>query len=155
LIPELTLNQIKPVVTTKHTLNMKKEKLLSLWRERERMKLACLATDNNAHTLSINISISYITWYPHFLLSFSSFLLLLCTQWVLNSSSSLVSTQTHTMSAYTDQDPRLHGIKTQIRVVPNFPKSGLFSTLTINNLLLLLSLFFILLRNHHLCPWVY
>jgi hypothetical protein len=46
------------------------------------------------------------------------------------------------MSAYTDQDPRLHGIKTQIRVVPNFPKSGLFSTLTINNLLLLLSLFF-------------
>ncbi|KAK2426100.1 Adenine phosphoribosyltransferase 3 [Trifolium repens] len=29
------------------------------------------------------------------------------------------------MSAYTDQDPRLHGIKTQIRVVPNFPKSGI------------------------------
>eukprot|EP00256_Glycine_max_P060898 XP_014629925.1 uncharacterized protein LOC100526858 isoform X1 [Glycine max] len=29
------------------------------------------------------------------------------------------------MSAYKDQDPRLHGIKTKIRVVPNFPKSGL------------------------------
>ncbi|GAU20733.1 hypothetical protein TSUD_231470 [Trifolium subterraneum] len=29
------------------------------------------------------------------------------------------------MSAYTNQDPRLHGIKTQIRVVPNFPKSGI------------------------------
>lgn len=29
------------------------------------------------------------------------------------------------MSAYTDEDPRLHGIKTKIRVVPNFPKSGL------------------------------
>jgi hypothetical protein len=34
-MPELTLNQIKPVVTTKDTLNMKKEKLLSR-RERER-----------------------------------------------------------------------------------------------------------------------
>ncbi|BAU00464.1 hypothetical protein VIGAN_10206300 [Vigna angularis var. angularis] len=29
------------------------------------------------------------------------------------------------MSAYKDQDPRLHGIKTKIRVVPNFPKSGI------------------------------
>ncbi|CAI8589178.1 unnamed protein product [Vicia faba] len=29
------------------------------------------------------------------------------------------------MSAYTNQDPRLHGIKTKIRVVPNFPKSGI------------------------------
>ncbi|XP_020217520.1 adenine phosphoribosyltransferase 4 [Cajanus cajan] len=29
------------------------------------------------------------------------------------------------MSAYKDQDPRLHGIKTKIRVVPDFPKSGI------------------------------
>ncbi|XP_058778212.1 adenine phosphoribosyltransferase 3-like [Vicia villosa] len=29
------------------------------------------------------------------------------------------------MSVYTNQDPRLHGIKTKIRVVPNFPKSGI------------------------------
>ncbi|RYR10601.1 hypothetical protein Ahy_B05g079045 [Arachis hypogaea] len=28
------------------------------------------------------------------------------------------------MSAYRDEDPRLHGIKTKIRVVPHFPKSG-------------------------------
>ncbi|KAL1355052.1 adenine phosphoribosyltransferase 3 isoform X3 [Arachis hypogaea] len=29
------------------------------------------------------------------------------------------------MSAYRDEDPRLHGIKTKIRVVPHFPKSGI------------------------------
>lgn len=29
------------------------------------------------------------------------------------------------MSAYRDEDPRIHAIKTQIRVVPNFPKPGL------------------------------
>ncbi|KAH7514134.1 hypothetical protein FEM48_Zijuj11G0056600 [Ziziphus jujuba var. spinosa] len=29
------------------------------------------------------------------------------------------------MSAYRVQDPRIHGIKTKIRVVPNFPKPGL------------------------------
>ncbi|KAI5439774.1 Adenine phosphoribosyltransferase 3, partial [Lathyrus oleraceus] len=37
----------------------------------------------------------------------------------------LLSTNSLTMSAYTNQDPRLHGIKTKIRVVPNFPKSGI------------------------------
>ncbi|PON92978.1 Adenine phosphoribosyl transferase [Trema orientale] len=29
------------------------------------------------------------------------------------------------MSAYKDEDPRIHGIKTKIRVVPNFPKPGI------------------------------
>ncbi|KAI6702257.1 hypothetical protein NL676_011393 [Syzygium grande] len=29
------------------------------------------------------------------------------------------------MSAYKDNDPRIHGIKTRIRVVPNFPKPGI------------------------------
>ncbi|KAF5729869.1 adenine phosphoribosyltransferase 4-like [Tripterygium wilfordii] len=29
------------------------------------------------------------------------------------------------MSAYTDKDPRIHGIKNKIRVVPNFPKPGI------------------------------
>ncbi|CAL0311667.1 unnamed protein product [Lupinus luteus] len=29
------------------------------------------------------------------------------------------------MSSQTDQDPRLHAIKTNIRVVPNFPKPGI------------------------------
>ncbi|XP_015876605.1 adenine phosphoribosyltransferase 4 [Ziziphus jujuba] len=29
------------------------------------------------------------------------------------------------MSAYRVQDPRIHGIKTKIRVVPNFPKPGI------------------------------
>ncbi|MED6106873.1 hypothetical protein PIB30_008568 [Stylosanthes scabra] len=29
------------------------------------------------------------------------------------------------MSAYREEDPRLHGIKTKIRVVPHFPKSGI------------------------------
>ena len=28
------------------------------------------------------------------------------------------------MSTYRDEDPRIHGIKTKIRVVPNFPKQG-------------------------------
>lgn len=28
------------------------------------------------------------------------------------------------MSAFKDKDPRIHGIQTQIRVVPNFPKEG-------------------------------
>lgn len=31
-----------------------------------------------------------------------------------------------TMSVFKDEDPRIHGIKTKIRVVPNFPKPGLF-----------------------------
>ena len=30
------------------------------------------------------------------------------------------------MSAYRDEDPRIHDIKTRIRVVPNFPKPGFF-----------------------------
>lgn len=30
-----------------------------------------------------------------------------------------------TMSALKDEDPRIHGIKTKIRVVPNFPKPGI------------------------------
>ncbi|KAK7822584.1 adenine phosphoribosyltransferase 3 [Quercus suber] len=29
------------------------------------------------------------------------------------------------MSAYRDEDPRIQGIKTKIRVVPNFPKPGI------------------------------
>ncbi|XP_030524769.1 adenine phosphoribosyltransferase 4 [Rhodamnia argentea] len=29
------------------------------------------------------------------------------------------------MAAYRDKDPRIHGIKTKIRVVPNFPKPGI------------------------------
>ncbi|KAJ6712285.1 ADENINE PHOSPHORIBOSYLTRANSFERASE 3-RELATED [Salix purpurea] len=29
------------------------------------------------------------------------------------------------MSAYRDEDPRIHDIKTRIRVVPNFPKPGI------------------------------
>ncbi|GKV38077.1 hypothetical protein SLEP1_g46025 [Rubroshorea leprosula] len=29
------------------------------------------------------------------------------------------------MSAYRDKDPRIHGIQTTIRVVPNFPKQGI------------------------------
>ncbi|XP_022156477.1 adenine phosphoribosyltransferase 3-like [Momordica charantia] len=29
------------------------------------------------------------------------------------------------MSAYRDEDPRIHGIRTQIRVVPNFPQPGI------------------------------
>ncbi|KAK2649119.1 hypothetical protein Ddye_016608 [Dipteronia dyeriana] len=29
------------------------------------------------------------------------------------------------MSAYRDQDPRIHGIQTKIRVVPDFPKQGI------------------------------
>ncbi|XP_050229719.1 adenine phosphoribosyltransferase 3 [Mercurialis annua] len=29
------------------------------------------------------------------------------------------------MSAYRDEDPRIHGIQTKIRVVPNFPKPGI------------------------------
>ncbi|KDP25639.1 hypothetical protein JCGZ_20795 [Jatropha curcas] len=29
------------------------------------------------------------------------------------------------MSAYRDEDPRIHGIQTKIRVVPNFPKEGI------------------------------
>ncbi|KAF5478463.1 hypothetical protein F2P56_005022 [Juglans regia] len=29
------------------------------------------------------------------------------------------------MSACRDEDPRIHGIKTKIRVVPNFPKAGI------------------------------
>ena len=33
------------------------------------------------------------------------------------------------MSAYRDEDPRIQGIKTKIRVVPNFPKPGSFSFL--------------------------
>lgn len=28
------------------------------------------------------------------------------------------------MSAYRDKDPRIHGIQSKIRVVPNFPKPG-------------------------------
>jgi len=41
--------------------------------------------------------------------------------------SNFTSPLIYTMSVYKDQDPRLHGIKTKIRVVPNFPKSGSFS----------------------------
>ncbi|XP_031393916.1 adenine phosphoribosyltransferase 3-like isoform X2 [Punica granatum] len=29
------------------------------------------------------------------------------------------------MSAYKDKDPRIHGIKARIRVVPDFPKPGI------------------------------
>ncbi|KAJ9147741.1 hypothetical protein P3X46_029867 [Hevea brasiliensis] len=29
------------------------------------------------------------------------------------------------MSAYRDQDPRIHGIQTKIRVVPDFPREGI------------------------------
>ncbi|BFG31444.1 hypothetical protein CerSpe_177180 [Prunus speciosa] len=29
------------------------------------------------------------------------------------------------MSVFKDEDPRIHGIKTKIRVVPNFPKPGI------------------------------
>lgn len=35
------------------------------------------------------------------------------------------------MSDYTNEDPRIHGIRTKIRVVPNFPKPGLFFLLVL------------------------
>lgn len=38
---------------------------------------------------------------------------------------SFVVSLSATMSACKDQDPRIHGIKTKIRVVPNFPKPGI------------------------------
>ncbi|RVW50671.1 Adenine phosphoribosyltransferase 3 [Vitis vinifera] len=40
---------------------------------------------------------------------------------------SFVVSLSATMSACKDQDPRIHGIKTKIRVVPNFPKPGFSS----------------------------
>ena len=40
---------------------------------------------------------------------------------------SFVVSLSATMSACKDQDPRINGIKTKIRVVPNFPKPGFSS----------------------------
>ncbi|KAK7367801.1 hypothetical protein VNO80_09819 [Phaseolus coccineus] len=66
----------------------------------------------NALSLSINILVLFFSFL-------CSFPILPCT--LLKLTSPLICT----MSAYKDQDPRLHGIKTKIRVVPNFPKSGI------------------------------
>ncbi|KAL9285103.1 hypothetical protein ACSQ67_024542 [Phaseolus vulgaris] len=68
------------------------------------------------HSLSLSLSINILVLFFFFLCSFP---ILPCT--LLKLTSPLICT----MSAYKDQDPRLHGIKTKIRVVPNFPKSGI------------------------------
>lgn len=46
------------------------------------------------------------------------------------------------MSAYRDEDPRIHGIETKIRVVPNFPKPGLYLLMNILTGSLFLFFFF-------------
>ena len=90
----------------------------------------------NALSLSLSLSINILVLFFSFLCSFP---ILPCT--LLKLTSPLICT----MSAYKDQEPRLHGIKTKIRVVPNFPKSGSFCPFLIFSLFFLC--FYFGLRN--------